>query len=502
MDSRDKNLRADEWNSAYEKQETPWDLSTPTPEFIRLATSGQFGKSSRVLFPGAGRAHDPIAFAKLGFHATALDFAPKALTEAHEAAIKAGGQENKTEIFFPNGGTLALVTADLFSWCREKQQSSRFDYVAEQTIFCAIHPSQRRAFAEAMQAALKPKGQIFSMLFPLEKREGGPPYGISLEDVHSAYQGLFQIEVKEAEESIKPRKGREKLGILTSLKLASLALAASFFSFSPAVQAETKLQLKNPIVLVHGASMGGAVLRVGPLRLGDYWYGIPEFLTAEGNEVGIAQLTTNSSIAERALILKNYLELKFKGRQVNIIAHSMGGLDSRFLVSVLRSKQVASITGIATPHRGSPLADWAFQETEARGLWYWLLRLFGYDLRERRFVPELRMSYMKNQFNPKVVDSPNVRYYSVLAWGTPFAASLSPLLYSTYWYTKNFLPEMTAEKNDGLVPLSSQSWGTVITEVELDHLGQINHHTFRPSLEETSLGLYRKILERLQADGL
>jgi hypothetical protein len=130
------------------------------------------------------------------------------------------------------------------------------------------------------------------------------------------------------------------------------------------------------------------------------------------------------------------------------------------------------------------------------------LRLFGYDLRERRFVPELRMNYMKNQFNPKVVDSPNVRYYSVLAWGTPFAASLSPLLYSTYWYTKNFLPEMSSDKNDGLVPLSSQSWGTVITEVELDHLGQINHHTFRPSLEETSLGLYRKILERLQADGL
>jgi triacylglycerol lipase len=43
---------------------------------------------------------------------------------------------------------------------------------------------------------------------------------------------------------------------------------------------------------------------------------------------------------------------------VNLIAHSMGGLDTRELVSVLGyGDRVASITTISTPHRGARVAD-------------------------------------------------------------------------------------------------------------------------------------------------
>lgn len=44
--------------------------------------------------------------------------------------------------------------------------------------------------------------------------------------------------------------------------------------------------------------------------------------------------------------------------KVNIIAHSKGGLDSRYLISGLHmAPYVASLTTICTPHRGSMLAD-------------------------------------------------------------------------------------------------------------------------------------------------
>src|SRR5262249_46024994 len=44
---------------------------------------------------------------------------------------------------------------------------------------------------------------------------------------------------------------------------------------------------------------------------------------------------------------------------VNIIAHSMGGLDARHLISRLGfSGRVRSLTTVATPHRGSALAEW------------------------------------------------------------------------------------------------------------------------------------------------
>ncbi len=45
--------------------------------------------------------------------------------------------------------------------------------------------------------------------------------------------------------------------------------------------------------------------------------------------------------------------------KVNIIAHSKGGLDSRYAISCLgAAPYVASLTTINTPHRGCEFADW------------------------------------------------------------------------------------------------------------------------------------------------
>ncbi|UCF90768.1 MAG: hypothetical protein JSW39_21145 [Desulfobacterales bacterium] len=49
--------------------------------------------------------------------------------------------------------------------------------------------------------------------------------------------------------------------------------------------------------------------------------------------------------------------------KVNIIAHSMGGLDARHMLFNFRDsdrihESVASLTTISTPHEGSPFADW------------------------------------------------------------------------------------------------------------------------------------------------
>jgi len=49
-----------------------------------------------------------------------------------------------------------------------------------------------------------------------------------------------------------------------------------------------------------------------------------------------------------------------RGKIVHIVAHSMGGLDARYLISPAglgRAKWVASLTTLSTPHRGSALAD-------------------------------------------------------------------------------------------------------------------------------------------------
>src|SRR5690348_5107610 len=111
-------------------------------------------------------------------------------------------------------------------------------------------------------------------------------------------------------------------------------------------------KLENPIVLVHGL---GAKAAYGPI---DYFFGLPAKLKQAGNRVFVANLTSWHTIKHRAAELKRQIEEAFPDERVNIVSHSMGGLDSRYLVSKLDfAERVTSVTTIGTPHRGSTLGD-------------------------------------------------------------------------------------------------------------------------------------------------
>lgn len=260
--------------------------------------------------------------------------------------------------------------------------------------------------------------------------------------------------------------------------------------------------MRLPIVLIHGSTSSGSNLKIGPFNLGPYFKGIPEYLSENGTQVKVVHLPTDGSIAERAAVLKNILESEMKGRMVNIVGHSLGALDARYLVSVLGSLQVSSITSIGTPHHGTPLADWAMAQVQGKGLWYWFFRLLGYDLRQRRFLPEITTAQMK-VFNDKVPNSPEVRYYSVRTRLSSKGGLMSPFL----WYPAKWLEgqghPMSANGHDGMVPFDSQLWGTEIGGGALDHLGQLNHHQFRMSdAKQESLALWYAIYMNLLQQGL
>ena len=194
-------LNPETWEAIYREGDTPWDLEGPTPEFIRLIEAGAFSPGANILFPGSGKGHDAIAFAARGFHVCALDFAPSAIAETQANADKAGV-------------ALEIVEADLFEWCLEPE-NARFDFVVEQTIFCAIHPSLRPDFARAMANVLKPGGKLVTLIFPLEERPSGPPFGVTLDSVRDSYGRYFELEIQPTMKTIKPRRGREMLGIFT-----------------------------------------------------------------------------------------------------------------------------------------------------------------------------------------------------------------------------------------------------------------------------------------------
>ena len=66
------------------------------------------------------------------------------------------------------------------------------------------------------------------------------------------------------------------------------------------------------------------------------------------------------SISSRAEALHSQLREKVKGRGLNLLAHSMGGLDCRHLISHIKPQEYAplSLMSVSTPHRGSPFMDW------------------------------------------------------------------------------------------------------------------------------------------------
>src|SRR5262249_21527275 len=119
--------------------------------------------------------------------------------------------------------------------------------------------------------------------------------------------------------------------------------------------------LKAPIVLVHGLC-GYDQIKIGNWLVADYWPGIPALYRSAANRVLTVRLSPTAAVATRAGQLRAAIRAAFPGEAVHLIAHSMGGLDSRYMISRLgMADRVLSLTTIGTPHRGSPFADWGIR---------------------------------------------------------------------------------------------------------------------------------------------
>ncbi|MEM8931660.1 MAG: triacylglycerol lipase [Acidobacteriota bacterium] len=121
---------------------------------------------------------------------------------------------------------------------------------------------------------------------------------------------------------------------------------------APPAAASGYTETQNPIVLAHG--MAGFDSLFGVV---DYFYGIVGALRSGGAEVYVTEVSAFQSTEERGRQLLAQVEeiVAITGRPVNLIGHSHGGLDVRYVASV-RPDLVASVTSVGTPHKGAELA--------------------------------------------------------------------------------------------------------------------------------------------------
>jgi triacylglycerol lipase len=219
---------------------------------------------------------------------------------------------------------------------------------------------------------------------------------------------------------------------------------------------------RYPLVLVHGM-FGFEAVRVGGQQH-QYFRGIRARLETLGNRVHVVRLPVAAGIRTRAAELARQVESLGVGR-VNLVAHSMGGIDARYAISKLGLKSsVASLTTIGTPHWGTPVAHGSALLFDQRLPLGRLLASLGADLDGLRELTPARMF----EFNRDVPDVHDVLYASYVG-----IADARKLRISAPLWPSLLLLSAGVGPSDGLVPAVSQRWGVVLAEIQADHWAQI-----------------------------
>jgi len=185
-----KKLDKSFWQDRWENAETGWDIgyaATPLVAYFDTLKN----KDLKILIPGCGNAYEGEYLMKSGFKNTFLiDIAPLALESLKKR--------------FPDFPDSNLIQGDFF------EHDEKYDLIVEQTFFCAISPTLRRAYAEKMHELLHINGKLIGLLFNDPLFEDHPPFGGNKAEYLTYFEDLFTIHhFDTATNSIKPRAGRE-----------------------------------------------------------------------------------------------------------------------------------------------------------------------------------------------------------------------------------------------------------------------------------------------------
>ena len=183
-------LNKDYWDERYKKHEIGWDIGYASPAIVAYATAS-IPKSATILIPGCGNAHEARALLFEGFtNLTLLDIAPTLVRKVQK-------QFDKTKY-------VRVVCQDFFL------HTPQYDYILEQTFFCALHPSLREKYVEQMASLLHPGGTLAGLLFNRTFERKGPPFGGNIAEYQKLFNSLFDIvQMRPCADSISQRQGSE-----------------------------------------------------------------------------------------------------------------------------------------------------------------------------------------------------------------------------------------------------------------------------------------------------
>jgi triacylglycerol lipase len=255
-----------------------------------------------------------------------------------------------------------------------------------------------------------------------------------------------------------------------------------------------------PIVLAHGFFGFEDFAGAGFV---DYYWGVRDDLASIGEtEVFTPAVDPFNDSTTRGLQLLEAVEAVIEetgAERVNIIGHSQGGLDAR-VVAHLRPDLVASVTTVATPHNGSPIADYALLIPGGQVIDV-LVQLFGGPLwgaidGDTSLIASMEQFSTDGiaVFNEQYTDQPGVAYASIagrsdneLAARECATEDAPPFISNWDGVVDPIDPLFAAAEaivdggigssipNDGLVRVEDSKWGTFLGCIPADHIDEIGH---------------------------
>lgn len=257
------------------------------------------------------------------------------------------------------------------------------------------------------------------------------------------------------------------------------------------------MKTNYPVVLVHGM-----MAKDFP-----FWHafrGIAGFLREQNVTVYVTNQDGVGAISTNAQQLKEEIEAILKKEncdKVNIIAHSKGGLDARYMICRLgMADHVASLTTLSTPHHGSGLSARLLRMPAfcAKTIAFFTnlgFRILGDSQPDMlRLGQELTADAME-QFNKDVPNVPQIYYQSFSSTSPQKHAFLRHIPYQISRYCEQ-------DDTDGMVSVTSSQWGNYRGSMggNVDHFQMVGMYGTEKKLVGVGL-FYLHIVQELQAMG-
>lgn len=261
------------------------------------------------------------------------------------------------------------------------------------------------------------------------------------------------------------------------------------------------ISTRAPVVLMHGFGIGAS------FRRGGHLHEEALHLRSRGVPAVAPNVSPYNTVRARTATWDDRLShvLDQTGAErLLLIAHSMGGLDARYLISKMGWHDVVdALVTVSTPHRGSAVAQLVLDQPETVREWMtnvadWV----GTHVLEdgsaniRQALKELTPEFMRNTFNEEVRNHPTVEYQSYgFQAGKGTSIPIDPL----FRYFNRHLYEQEGP-NDGFVSVESARWGEYLGTIDADHARQVG---IKSRLAEPfdSNAFYASVVEDLAEDG-